>query len=512
MPNHLFDALSFGLRRDPAKTFAVDADGKETSYGEFFAGSLRIARTLVDCGLEPNDRVAVQAEKSLNVLQLYLGTVAAGGVLLPISPGCTAVETRYFLADASPRFLICAPEKNSELAGTTEYSELQRVWTLKPDGKGTLLAQNTPAGISFDPVSRQPDELAALLYTSGTTGRPKGAMLSHGALASNYSTMKQLWRFTEDDVLIHFLPINHVHGLFVATNIALMAGCSLILFPKFDADAIIRTMPHATAMMGVPTHYIRLLKHGGLSRQTASGMRLFVSGSAPLLATTHREWERRTGHRILERYGMTEANMITSHRYDGRRKPGSVGSPIPGVKVRIRADSGKTVTQPDEIGSLEVKSPGLFSGYWGLAGQTGVDLGADGWFRTGDLARYDSEGEVVLEGRAKDLVISGGVNIYPKELENVIDSSPEVSESAVVGVPHPDFGEAVVAFVVGAGGESRLPEAVSSWLDGRLARYKHPKRVIFLDNLPRNSMGKVQKSVLRSDYRDLFGNSQSRPN
>ena len=504
MSNHLFTALSRRLEPDPSRVFAVEPGERTTSYGDFFAGALRMASKLVDCGIEPGERVALFADKSLAGLQLYLGTVAAGGVLLPINSASTVPEAEYILGDSSPRVLVCSSRTASQFDQVIKRTGIVSVLTLEQDGSGSLADAAAGDHASFDPVPRTPEQLASILYTSGTTGRPKGAMLSHGSLVSNYSTIKRLWQFTADDRLIHFLPIHHVHGLFVATNVALMSGCSLIFFPKFDPGAVIAALPDATAMMGVPTHYTRLLAREDLTREATSRMRLFVSGSAPLLASTHRQWEQRTGHRILERYGMSEANMIASNGYAGRRKPGSVGTPIPGVQVRIRMADGSLTNDPNQVGPLEIKSPGLFSGYWNMPDKTREDLGEDGWFKTGDVARFDDEGDLVLEGRACDLVISGGVNIYPKELEAEINEMPGVDESAVIGVPHPDFGEAVVAFVARSGSEPESEEAIRSWLDGRLSRYKHPKRVIFLDALPRNTMGKVQKSVLRQVHRDLF--------
>ena len=504
MSNHLFSALSRKLEPDPSRVFAVEPCGRATSYGDFFAGALRMATKLVDCGIEPGDRVALFADKSLAALQLYLGTVAAGGALLPINAASTIPEAEYILGDALPRVLVCPSRTAFQFDQVIERTGVASVLTLEQDGSGSLsdVASGGPA--SFEPVPCTPEHLASILYTSGTTGRPKGAMLFHGSLVSNYSTIKRLWHFSADDKLIHFLPTHHVHGLFVATNVALMSGCSLNFFPKFDPDAVIEALPYSTVMMGVPTHYTRLLARENLTREATRRMRLFVSGSAPLLASTHRQWEQRTGHRILERYGMSESNMIASNSYAGRRKPGSVGAPIPGVQIRIRMADGSLTNKPDQVGSLEVKSTGLFSGYWNMPDKTREDLSDDGWFKTGDVARIDDEGDLVLEGRACDLVISGGVNIYPKELEGEIDEMPGVGESAVIGVPHPDFGEAVVALVVRSGSDLVSAEAIRSWLDGRLSRYKLPKRVIFLDALPRNTMGKVQKSVLRRIHYDLF--------
>jgi len=376
------------------------------------------------------------------------------------------------------------------------------VLTLDADGAGTLAeaARAMPAALAT--ADRRCEDLAAILYTSGTTGRSKGAMLTHGNLASNAETLVSAWRFTAADVLIHALPIFHTHGLFVASNVALLSGATMLFLPRFDPDAIFRLMPRATTLMGVPTFYVRLLRDERLTRGATAHMRLFVSGSAPLLAETHREWHARTGHAILERYGMTETNMNTSNPYEGERIPGSVGLPLPGVEIRVTDPQSGEPLGPGEI---EVRGPNVFKGYWRMPEKTAAEFRADGFFITGDLGRTDSAGYLRIVGRGKDLIISGGLNVYPKEVEAEIDVVPGVVESAVIGVPHPDFGEAVVAVVVRAAEAAALDEpAIVAVMQDRLARFKLPKRVVFVDELPRNAMGKVQKNALREDYAGLF--------
>jgi len=414
----------------------------------------------------------MQVEKSVGAVQLYLATVLAGGVFLPLNPAYTKAETLYFIEDATPTVFITP---NPESWPVPRALTLDALVAAGQDG--------------FIPVARGPEDLAAILYTSGTTGRSKGAMLSHRALASNALTLKNYWRFTADDVLIHALPVFHTHGLFVATNVALMAGAGLHFLPKFDVAEILAAMPRATALMGVPTYYTRLLQAEGLAA-TSAQMRLFVSGSAPLLAQTHRDWQARTGHTILERYGMTETNMNTSNPYDGPRKPGTVGLPLPGVELRIDAPAG-------EIGGIEVRGDNLFSGYWHMPDKTAEELRDDGWFITGDLGQMDDDGYVTIVGRNKDMVISGGFNIYPKELETLLDALDGVVESAVIGLPDADLGEVPVAVLVASG----LSEAgVLAAIAPKLARYKCPRAVYFVDELPRNTMGKVQKNALRAAY------------
>jgi len=492
--NHLASRLARHAALTPDKVFAMRPGLPDTSYAALFDGATRIAAALIDAGLEPGDRVAVQVEKSLEAVQLYLGTVIAGGVFLPLNTAYTAAELSYFLGDATPRVVVCDPARRAEVEPLVGAA---RLFDLGPDGRGTL-TEALPATAEARAVPRGEDDLAAILYTSGTTGRSKGAMLSHANLASNSEMLRDYWRFTRDDVLIHALPIFHTHGLFVATNVALFSGASVVFLPKFDPEAILDAMPQATAMMGVPTFYTRLLQSERLTPEHAGNMRLFISGSAPLLVDTHQQWEARTGHRILERYGMTETNMNTSNPYEGERRAGTVGFPLPGVELRIM-DGGAEV--PDgETGTIEVRGPNVFKGYWQMPEKTAEELRPDGWFITGDLGTRDADGYVTIVGRAKDLIISGGFNVYPKEVEETIDDLPGVVESAVIGVPHPDFGEAVVAVVVG----TATPEDIAAAIAPKLAKFKQPKRIEIVDELPRNTMGKVQKKALRDSYGQLF--------
>jgi malonyl-CoA/methylmalonyl-CoA synthetase len=474
---NLYDLLT--AKGAPDAPFLERPDGRVDSYADLMAHTGRLANALVARGVKPGDRVAAQVEKSPENLYLYLATVRAGAVFLPLNTAYTAAEVDYFVSDAEPALVV----GDDMLAALVEE------------------ARGLPA--DFQTVAREPGDLAAICYTSGTTGRSKGAMLTHGNLASNAATLTKLWGFTADDVLIHALPIYHVHGLFVATNIVLMAGASMIFRAKFDAGEVLSLLPRATALMGVPTFYTRLLAQAGLTREAVANMRLFVSGSAPLLAETHREWSRRTGTAILERYGMTETGMNTSNPYDGERVAGTVGYPLPDVALRIAdPDTGQHLPQ-GEIGVIEVKGPNVFAGYWRNPEKTAAEFRADGFFITGDLGRIDERGYVHIIGRGKDLIISGGLNVYPKEVEAEIDAIPGVLESAVVGLPHPDLGEAVTA-VVAADPDALTEAAVLSALAERLARYKQPRRVLFVKDLPRNAMGKVQKALLREQYAGLY--------
>ena len=502
MSNHLFDVLRrASLGRDDAVFLHDSRTGETLTYGAFFKNAAKMAGVLIDRGVTPGDRVAVQAPKTIAMLELYLGTVMAGGVFLPLNPAYTMAEVSYFLGDAEPRVFVCDPDHEPVLASTADTAGVAHLLTLGADEAGSVIDARHRAAPVF-PVARAADDLAAILYTSGTTGRSKGAMLSHKALASNSAVLRDLWAFTMDDALIHALPIFHTHGLFVATNITLMSGAALIFMPNFQAEDILRTMPKATALMGVPTFYTRLLDQPDLADH-AKHMRLFVSGSAPLLAETHARWQKITGHAILERYGMTETNMTTSNPYDGNRRAGTVGFPLPGVEVKIcDAKSGATLPRGD-IGVLEVRGPNVFSGYWKMPEKTAEELREDGFFITGDLAQEDSDGYIQIVGRDKDLIISGGFNIYPKEVETAIDDLPGVMESAVVGVPHADYGEAVVAVIVAEPGVELSSNGILAGL-GDLARFKQPKRVVFVDALPRNTMGKVQKNALRETYADLL--------
>jgi acyl-CoA synthetase (AMP-forming)/AMP-acid ligase II len=503
--NHLFSALEAAIP-SREKTLIELPDGTTLSYGEVFDLSARISAHLIRCGVVPGDRVAAQVEKSWQNLALYLGVVRAGGVYLPLNTAYPLAELEYFLGDAEPRVVICKPETEAGVRALAEKLKIATVEALGTNGDGTLLANAKDASPSV-PAARSANDLAAILYTSGTTGRSKGAMLSHENLLSNAKTLKDYWRFTSEDVLLHALPIYHTHGLFVAMNVALLAGASMIFFGKFDADEMVRMMPKATSMMGVPTFYVRFADHPKVTKDATKHMRLFVSGSAPLLSETHRAFSEKTGHAILERYGMTETNMNTSNPYDGDRIPGTVGFPLPGVELRIaEPESGKVLAQ-GEIGVIEVKGPNVFQGYWRMPEKTAAEFRADGFFITGDLGKLDERGYVHIVGRGKDLVISGGFNVYPKEVESEIDAISGVVESAVIGLAHPDLGEGVTAVVVKSKDAALTETEILGALEGRLARFKQPKRVFFVDDLPRNAMGKVQKNVLRDTYANTYSKS-----
>src|SRR3981189_1300417 len=506
MNANLFSRLFDGLddpNRLPIETF----DGQRLSYGDLIAPAGQMANVLVADGVKLGDRVAAQTEKSVPGLVLYLAAVRAGAVYLPLNTAYTLNELEYFITDAEPSLVVCDPSKADGI-GAIAAKVGARVETLGADGKGSLTDAAAQARPAVTTVARGNDDLAAILYTSGTTGRSKGAMLTHENLASNSLSLVDYWRFTKDDLLIHALPIYHTHGLFVASNVTLFARASMIFLPKFDPDLIIQLMARATALMGVPTFYTRLLQSPALSKESTSHMRLFISGSAPLLADTHREWADRTGHAVLERYGMTETNMNTSNPYDGDRVPGAVGHALPGVSVRVTdPDSGKTLG-PESIGMIEVKGPNVFKGYWRMPEKTKAEFRDDGFFITGDLGKIESKGYVKVRGRGKDLVISGGFNVSPKEMEREIDAMPGVIESAVIGVPHADFGEGVTAVVVCSKGAQVDEPTVLKALDGRLAKFKMPKRVIVVDELPRNAMGKVQKNILRDMYAKIYAKAK----
>jgi malonyl-CoA/methylmalonyl-CoA synthetase len=496
--SRLFDSLD-----DPARLAIETLDGEHISYGDLIARAGQTANVLIANGVKPGDRVAAQTEKSVAGLVLYLATVRAGAVYLPLNTAYTLNELEYFITDAEPSMVVCDPGKAEGIGGIAAKVGA-RVMTLGADGKGSLTDAAAKAKTEFTTVARANDDLAAILYTSGTTGRSKGAMLTHENLASNSYSLVDYWRFTDKDVLIHALPIYHTHGLFVASNVTLFARASMIFLPKFDPELIIKLMARATVMMGVPTFYTRLLQSPALTRDATKHMRLFISGSAPLLADTHREWQARTGHAVLERYGMTETNMNTSNPYDGDRVPGAVGRALPGVSVRVTdPETGKELAR-DTIGMIEVKGPNVFKGYWRMPEKTKAEFRDDGFFITGDLGKIDSNGYVHILGRGKDLVISGGFNVYPKEIESEIDAMPGVVESAVIGVPHADFGEGVTAVVVCTKDAGVDETSVLKALEGRLAKFKMPKRVFVVDELPRNAMGKVQKNILRNTYADLY--------
>lgn len=500
MANALYDSF-FGPHDGKQTPFLTLPDGAVITHADFLVRAAKLAHALVALGVSFGDRVAVQIGKSADNLALYAACVQAGAIFLPLNTAYTASEVAYFVEDSGARLFVCDPARGDALAPIAARCGA-RLETLGVAGDGSLAELADTQDDTFDPVPRGREDLAAFLYTSGTTGRSKGAMLSHGNLISNSETLAKLWRFTDADVLLHALPIYHTHGLFVATNVTLSAGGSMILLPKFDLEQVLANLPQATAMMGVPTFYTRLLSDARFDRDLCAGMRLFVSGSAPLLAETHRQFQARTGHRILERYGMTETNMNTSNPYDGDRRAGTVGLPLPDVELKVCDAEGGELPR-GEIGTIEVRGPNVFQGYWQMPEKTAAELRADGFFITGDLGVQGKDDYVTIVGRGKDLIISGGFNVYPKEVEDVIDAQPGVIESAVIGVAHPDFGEAVVAVVV-PDGEPPEPEALQTALAGDLAAFKRPKRIVMVQALPRNTMGKVQKAALRDTYGTLF--------
>jgi malonyl-CoA/methylmalonyl-CoA synthetase len=492
LPGDLHSRLALSFARFGTRTL-VEAEGKAWTYGEVEALSARLATRLAALSVAPGERVLVQTEKSVETLLLYFAVVRLGGIYLPLNVDYTEAELDYFASDATPVLAVCRTGDEPLFArigkGVETVTTLDSLFVDLP-------TEAAP------PASRQPEDIAAILYTSGTTGKPKGAMLTNANLVSNGETLIQLWRFTPEDRLIHALPIFHVHGLFIAVHCVVFSGASMVFLPKFESAAVIDLMASSTVLMGVPTFYIRLLADERFTREAAAGMRLFVSGSAPLSADIHRAFESRCGHRVLERYGMTETGMLTSNPYDGERRAGFVGPPLPDVQLRIAEfETGKVLPQ-GEVGIVEVRGPNIFAGYWQMPEKTASEFRPDGFFITGDMGFIDTDGSVQLVGREKDLIISGGLNVYPAEVEALLDDRADVAEAAVIGVPHPDFGEAVVAVVQPAGKFDA--EAVREEMRRDLAAFKVPKQIIVLDELPRNTMGKIQKKLLRERYADLF--------
>ena len=506
---NLYTVLAGGFPADRSQV-ALETPDLLYTWDDIDRASACLANLLASLGLAEGARVAVQVEKSPEALLLYLATLRAGFVYLPLNTAYREAEVAYFLGDAEPAVVVCASKNLAWMRKVAAQAGTAHVYTLDEDRTGTLLAAAGGLSQSFDTVARRADDLAAILYTSGTTGRSKGAMLTHGNLASNAQVLHRYWGWRSDDVLLHMLPIFHVHGLFVASHGALLAGARMIWLPRLDVDQALHYLPRCTVMMGVPTYYVRLLADARFNPAVCHRMRLFISGSAPLLMETFGEFVQRTGHTILERYGMSETVMLTSNPYhaaDGERLGGTVGKALPGVQVRVVDDNG-AVLKAGDIGNVQVRGPNVFAGYWRMPEKTREEFTADGWFRTGDVGRWGGEsgGRTVpgdylsIVGRSKDLIISGGYNVYPKEIELLIDDMPGVSESAVIGVPHPDFGEAVVAVVVARSGASLDTAAMQADLKARIANFKVPKQIHLIDQLPRNTMGKVQKNVLRTEY------------
>jgi malonyl-CoA/methylmalonyl-CoA synthetase len=484
---------------DGGRPLLTTADETVYTYADAEHRSAQVANYLFSLGLVPGDRVSVQVEKSPEVLWLFLGVVRAGMVFHPLNTAYTDAEMDYFLSDAGTALLVCDPARAAGLARLCQVLGSVQLRTLAADGSGSLSEGWQALPGTFETVETRGESVASLVYSSGTTGKPKGIMLSHANLVANATTLATLWGFTERDCLLHALPVFHVHGLFVALGCVLMSGASLRWLPRFDAEQVIAQLPATTVMMGVPTYYTRLLGAPTFTREVCAGMRLFISGSAPLHEDTFRAFRLRTGLDILERYGMTETGMNTSNPLDGHRKPGTVGLPLPDVEVRI-CDVDDSEVPTGEVGELQVRGPNVFVGYWNMPEKTAEDFTADGFFRTGDQASRDEEGYITIVGRSRDMVITGGLNVYPREVEQQIDAIEGVRESAVIGLPDPDFGEVVVAVVVALPDAELSQEQVRQVLASSLARFKIPKRVFFVSDLPRNTMGKVQKALLRQTY------------
>ncbi|WKB51255.1 malonate--CoA ligase [Eleftheria terrae] len=505
--HNLFAALRAGW---PAELdgIAIETDnGLHYRWSDLERGSAMMANLLASLGLPAGARIAVQTDKSVEALMLYLATLRAGLVYLPLNTAYRLAELEYFIGNAEPSVVVCASRDFSAVSKLAFSMGTAYVFTLDDTRSGSLLERASHMSDRHEPVPRSPEDLAVILYTSGTTGRSKGAMLTHGNMLSNALTLRDYWDWRREDVLIHALPIFHIHGLFVAVHSALLQGSRMIWLSKFDPATVVAKLPHASVFMGVPTLYVRLLAEPGLTREACAGMRLFISGSAPLLVETFERFRERTGHTILERYGMSETVMLTSNPCrpeDGPRVGGTVGRPLPGVSVRVVDAKTGQPCGVGEIGGVEVRGPNVFAGYWRLPEKTAEEFTADGWFRTGDVGRFDENGYLSIVGRSKDLVISGGYNVYPAEVEDVLNRQDGVAESAVIGVPHPDFGEAVVAVAVARPGVLLQEAALIAALKDALANYKVPKRVFVVAELPRNTMGKVQKALLREQHRELF--------
>lgn len=508
---NLFVALRDAFPADLDRIAVETDDGLRYSWRDLDRATAMVANLLDSLDLPPASRIAVQVEKSVEAIVLYLATLRAGHVFLPLNTAYQSGEIEYFIGNAEPAVVVCSPKNHGWVSKIAFTAGTQYVFTLGDDRTGSLLERAAHHSDRHTPAVRQDDDLAAILYTSGTTGRSKGAMLTHGNMRSNAVMLREYWEWQPDDVLIHALPIFHVHGLFVAIHGALINGSKMIWLGKFDPKLAISKFPEATVFMGVPTLYVRMLAEPSLTKAQAAHMRLFISGSAPLLIETFTEWQARTGHTILERYGMSETVMLTSNpcgpdaRYGGatERRGGTVGFPLPGVTLRVMEDDGQPV-KPGEIGGIQVKGPNVFKGYWRMPEKTAEEFTADGFFKTGDVGKVDERGYVTIVGRSKDLIISGGYNVYPAEIEGYINDMPGVAESAVVGVPHPDFGEVGVAVVIAKPGATVDPDRVIAELKAKLANFKIPKRCVVVAELPRNTMGKVQKNLLRDQYKGSF--------
>ena len=504
MNTNIYNVFTEHFPADLSSTFIETEDGQTWSYADLNQESARLARFLTDAGVQKGERVAVQVEKNPQVIFLYLACLRAGFIYLPLNTAYTESELAYFIDNAEPAVVVCRASSLSGFKQIAKGKSVRHFYTLDDAPEHNLLPLSESTNPQFDTTPCDKDDVAVILYTSGTTGRPKGAKITHGNLAANGLALKQIWGFSQNDVLLHALPIFHIHGLFVACHCVLLSGSRMLFIPKFNADTLIELLPRATVLMGVPTFYTRLLDHPAFNSAVCSNMRLFISGSAPLLEQTFTEFQQRSGHTILERYGMTETGMNTSNPLEGERKAGTVGHPLPGVTTRIVDDAGNPVAR-NSVGNLQVKGDNVFKGYWGMPDKTAEEFTADGFFKTGDMATLDDDDYISIVGRGKDMVITGGFNVYPKEIELLIDEFDGVIESAVIGVPHPDFGEAVTAVATrDASNTACTEENIIASLKPKLANYKIPKRILFVDALPRNTMGKVQKNLLRETYADLF--------
>lgn len=499
MNHNLYAAFAARFSRHPDKPCLILADGRAWTYGDIERASAKLANLLVALGLQRGDRVAMQADKSPEALVLYLASLRAGMVFLPLNPAYQQQEVEYFLNDAQPGLFVCRPQFYESAMLLAAQSGVPHTLVLDENGRGSLIHLAARQPDVFETVHSRPEELAAILYTSGTTGRSKGAMLTHRNLFSNAEALCREWRFTSDDVLLHMLPIFHIHGLFVASHCTLLAGSAMLFEPRFDVQRAAELLPRASVFMGVPTFYTRLLAESSFTRKCAQQIRLFISGSAPLLAETFTSFAQRTGEFILERYGMTEGGMFTSNPYAGERRCGSVGPALTGVTVRVVDDVDEPCAT-NVPGHIQVRGENVFAGYWRMPEKTVEEFTQDGYFRTGDIGHLDKDGYLFISGRARDLIISGGLNVYPKEIEDVLDALPGVAESAVIGLPHADLGEAVTAVVVASRGAQSSEVDIIAAVRDQLAGFKVPKRVFIVADLPRNAMGKVQKNILRKQY------------
>lgn len=502
--SNLFDHFYHSFSKNPSKPALILDTGKEYNFTLLNHISSKFASFFCELGVKPGDRISIQIDKSPESLCLYLACLKAGLTYHPLNPDYTENELSFFIENAKPTVIVCIEKKFNLFKKLAQINEIDHVFTLEKDGSGTLVDESDHCVHEFKTIETSSNHIAALLYSSGTTGRPKGIMLSHKNLISNTKTLSEYWEFTNEDVLLHALPIFHVHGLFVAIGCALYSGATMCWLEKFNVEKIIANLPSCSVLMGVPTYYTRLLASSEFSEKTCANMRVFISGSAPLLEETFHDFKQLTGHEILERYGMTETNMNTSNPISGQRKPGTVGPPLPGVEVRV-VDDNENDLSINEIGNLFVRGPNVFEGYWKMPEKTEEDFTRDGYFKTGDKAKIDDDGYVSIVGRSKDMIISGGLNVYPKEVELILDDIEGIYESAVIGVPHQDLGEAVVAVVVKNETSAEITaQILIEKAKKELAGYKVPKQIIFVDALPRNTMSKVQKNVLRDTHKLTF--------